>query len=163
MPFLVRTYCIVVTNRRGPLLPPPEVEFREAVLAAGPLLEDHLPVGHLDRVDEHFAAEQRFPRERHVDPLRREEGPIGRHEPFDDEVLEHELAVEQAHAEPADVHRPSDALRALALGETAQARTEIDRQRRDNRHGERHRQHDDTHLREAKREVRSDALEALEP
>jgi hypothetical protein len=38
----------------------------------------------------------------------------------------------------------------------------IDRQRRDNRHGKQGRQHDDTQLREAKREVRSDALEALE-
>ena len=58
----------------------------------------------------------------------------------------HELAVEQADAEPADVHRPADALRAFALGEPAQARAEIDRQRRDDRHGERHRQHGDAQL-----------------
>ena len=133
------------------------------MLAAGPLLQDHVPVGHLDRIDQHFASEHRVPRERHVDALRGEERAIGGHEAFDDEVLDDELAVEEADAEPADVHRPPDALRAFALGEPAQPRTEIDRQRRDNRHGERHRQHDDTQLREAKREVRSDALEALEP
>ena len=66
---------------------------------------------------QHFAAEHRVPRERDVDALRGQERAIGRHEPFDDEVLEDELAVEEADTEPADVHRPADALRALALGE----------------------------------------------
>ena len=140
-----------------------DVEFREAVFSAGPLLEHHLPIGHLDRIDEHLAAEQRFPRERHVDPLRREEGTIARHEALDDEVLNHELAVQQAHAQLPDVHRPPDALRPLALGKAPKTRAQIERQRRDNRHGQRRRQHDDPQLGEAKREVRSDALEALEP
>ena len=110
----------------------------------------------------HLATEHRLPGERHVDALGGEERTVCRRQPFDDEVFEHELAVEQADAEPADVHRPPDALRPLALGEPAQARTEIDRQRRDNRHGKRHRQHGDAELREAEREVRSNALEAFE-
>ena len=118
-----------------------DVEFREAVFSAGPLLEHHVPIGHLDRIDEHLAAEQRFPRERHVDPLRREEGTIARHEALDDEVLNHELAVEQAHAQLPDVHRPPDALRPLALGKATKTRAQIERQRRDNRHGQRRRQY----------------------
>ena len=84
-------------------------------------------------------------------------------EAVDDKIFEHELAVEEADAEPADMHLAADTLRALALGERTQPRTEVERQRRDNRHGERRRQHDDAQLREAKCEVRSDALEALEP
>ena len=108
-------------------------------------------------------SEHRVPRERYVDALCGEERAIGGHEAFDDEVLDDELAVEEADTEPADVHRPADALGAFALGEAAQTRAQIDCERRDNRHGERHRQHGDTQLREAKREVRSDALEALEP
>ncbi len=143
--------------------PAAHVELRKAVFAAGPLLEDHVPVGHHDRIDQHFAAEHRIPRERDVDAPGRQERAIGRDQTFDDEVLDHELAAEEADSEPADVHRPADALRALALGERAQTRTEIDCERRDNRHGECHRQHGDAHLGEAKREVRSNALEALEP
>ena len=155
MPFCARTYCIVVTKRAASAAAA-HVELRKAVFAAGPLLEHHVPVGHHDRIDQHLAVEHRLPCERHVDALRGEERPIGRHETFDDEVLEHELAVEQADAEPADVHRPADALRAFALGERAQTRAEIDRERRDDRHGERHRQHDDTQL--VKRNAKCDRM-----
>ncbi len=84
-------------------------------------------------------------------------------EPGDGEVFEHELAGEKSDAEPADAHRPAHALRPFALGEAAQPWTEIDGQRRHDRHRERHRQRGDTEPRKAEREVRSDALEALEP
>ena len=107
--------------------------------------------------------EHRFPGERHVDALGGNERPIPRVESFDGEVFEHELAAQQADAEPADVHRPAYALRAFALGEGAKAGAKIDDERRDDRHGERHRQRGDTEPREAEREVRPNALEALEP
>ncbi len=139
------------------------VELREAVDASCPLLDDHVPVGHFDRVDEHLAMEHGVPRKRDVDALCGDEWAVFRLQPADGKVFEDELAGEQTDAEPADAHRPADALRPFALGEGAQPWTEIDGQRRHDRHRERHRQRGDTEPRKAEREVRSDALEALEP
>ncbi len=51
-------------------------ELREAVAIAGPLLDEHVPVVHDDRVHQHFAMQQRGERHRDVDRLRRQERAI---------------------------------------------------------------------------------------
>ena len=102
------------------------VEFRKAVFAAGPLLEDHVPVGHHDRIDQHFAPEHRVPRERHVDALCGQERTIGRHEAFDDEVLDDELAVEEADRRAC---RCASAGRRASSPRARRARADPDRDR----------------------------------
>ena len=138
------------------------VEFRKAVAAARPLLDRHLPVRHVDRVNQHLAVEHRVPCERYRDPLRFEERAIRRRHPPDDEILQHELAIEEPHSQLADAQRATDALRPFALGQPAQSWPKVDGQCRDDRYSQQRRQHHHPQPREAEGEVRSDALEALE-
>ena len=154
----------VLQRRRHPLrarrLAVVVVEARE-VVGAVPLLDQHLPVGHLDRADRDVGvpAEGRHPVERDRDLLGGEEGPIAGMQAVDRQVLDEDLAGEQADPQRADVQRPLDVLGAGVLGPGADDRAEIDRDRRHDRR--RQQRHDD---REAEADVAEDRMtaEALE-
>src|SRR5207302_1852184 len=62
-------------------------ELRE-VLAVFPLLDDHPPVGQLDRVDRDVFPDQRRPIQRDGERAGGEERTVRRRQPFDREVLD---------------------------------------------------------------------------
>jgi hypothetical protein len=139
------------------------VELRKAVDAPGPLLDHHVPVDHLDRVEQHFAPQHRIPPQRQVDASGADERAMLWRHSLDHEILEHERAGEQMHAQPPDVHLPADSRGSLAFGEAAERRAEIDREGghdRGRQHGCTH-QHADPG--EPENEVRPYAFETLEP
>ena len=105
------------------------------IVAAVPLLDQHLPVGHLDRRDREVgpAPEQPRPVETELETLRSEERPIGRVEPFDREILDDNRAAQHVNREAADVNGTLDLLGELPLAEQPEGRPQIDRQRRDDR------------------------------
>ena len=129
-------------HREGPRLFRPSIVVNEArkVVALFPSLDQHLPVGHLDRRNR----EIRFPRgrgrpvEADIDPVRCKERPIVVVHAVDADVFDTDLAAEEVDAERADVQRALDVLRAFTLGGFPHRGTEIDRERGDDRD----RQHD---------------------
>jgi hypothetical protein len=90
-------------------------------------------------MDEDDAArEQRAPRHADAQPLAGEKRRRLRRQPFDDQVVELELAVPQPDAEPADAHRPLDEARSLTFRLRLECRAEIDGHGGHDHHG-----HDD--------------------
>ena len=117
-------------------------DFRKVVPAAGPRLDDHVPVGHRDRLDDELAAEDRPPRHLHRDALRFEERTILRRQALDHKILDEELARRQLRRQAADVNGPLHVLGAFPFGTLAQVWAEIHREHRhqdgrDNGHDDR--------------------------
>ncbi len=90
----------------------------------------HLPVGHLDRIDQDLAVEQCAPGQRHLDSLGDEPGPCVRRQPLDPQIFDDEAAGGEPHAELADVHRPIEPARALLFSALPERRSEVDGHRR---------------------------------
>src|SRR4029453_3533594 len=102
-------------------------ELRKIVPAVRERLDEHVPVRHLDRVENNASVEQRSPRHPELDPPRRQKRAGLSREAFDDEVLDDERPTEQVNSEPTDVHRPADQTGAGSLSTSPQHWPEIDR------------------------------------
>ena len=113
-----------------------------------PLLDQHVPVGHLDggNRDVRPAGDGRHPVERHRQLPGGEERTIAFVQAVDRQVLDEELAGEETDPERPDVHRPLDVLGALDFRLLSRDRSEIDRDGRDDR---RRQQRDDQREAEA--------------
>src|SRR4051812_932770 len=106
------------------------------IVLAGKLLDQHLPVAHVDVVHDQLVGEGRPPR--HVDEqvLRLEEWTIGRLQAFDDEVVDLERAGAEMDAELADMHRPLEIFRSRVFRLLLQRRAEVDDQAGDDHRGD---------------------------
>jgi hypothetical protein len=104
-------------------------ELRQRVPAVGERLDHHVPVGHVHRLHDELAREDRPPRQRDGDAPGLEEGPVGRGEPLDHHVVELELAGEEPHREAADVHGPLHVARGGLLGAAAEHGPEVHAER----------------------------------
>ncbi len=111
-------------------------ELRKVVTSVGeggarrPRLDEHVPVGHLDRRDGQLPREDGPPREHHLDPPGLEERAVAGLQPFDHDVVEDEDAGRELHRQPADVQRPVHVVRAFAFRAGLQLRTQVHREER---------------------------------
>src|SRR6185369_11269131 len=105
------------------------------VVAAFPLLHEHLPVGHFHRRDGEVrpALKHAYPVEPELETLRREERAILGLQPFDDEVFDDDRSPKHVDRQTAEMDRPLDLVGELPFGEQPNGRPEVDRQRRDDR------------------------------
>ena len=127
-------------------------DFGKVVTAPGPRLDDHVPVGHRDRLDEELAAEHRPPRHFHRDRLGFEERTILRRQTLDEQIFDDELARRELRRQAADVYRPLHVLRAFPLGQRAQVRPEV--------HGEHRHQNRCDHGHDDCQDAQEDTAEA---
>ncbi len=84
-----------------------------------PTLDQHPPICHLDRLNRDFPIEHRGPVESDLESLRGEKGPVGFLQPFNQEVIDDDSAVEKADAQLADVYPPLPGLGSETLRITA--------------------------------------------
>src|SRR5439155_11393241 len=132
--------------------------------AAVELLDQHLPARHLDRCDDELgpSLEHPGPIERQKKSLGHEERAVLRLQSVDSEAVELDPTQEDAQLERIDVDGPLQKPAALALRETAQAGTQIDRQRTDQSGRDADDRHHQSPAGEAKDLVRSNLLEELQ-
>ena len=92
------------------------------VVAVGPLLDQHLPIGHLHRGDDELglSSEGFGPVERDGQPFGCEKGPIGRGQSLDREVVHFEQTSCDANREAANVDRTPDLIGSLSFGQCPQ-------------------------------------------
>ena len=105
----------------------------EAVAAVRERLDEHLEVGHIDRVDQKLPTEQRAPRDRDEDALTGEEGAVVRRQTLDDHVFDHKSSGQEVDRQLAHMHRPLDLCRCSLLRPGAEGRPEIHADERDER------------------------------
>jgi hypothetical protein len=100
----------------------------QEVIAVGPFLDEHLPVGHLDRGDHELWLPRKRLRPIHRDRqlLCGEQRTVSRLEPSDREVVDLESSSRNPDRQAADMDVPLRVIRGLALCQGADRRAEID-------------------------------------
>ena len=101
-------------------------DLRKVVPAVGELLDDHLPVAHVDVLDDQLAAEDAPPGQVHEDALGLEERAIGGLQPLDDQVVDFERSGQRA---PPSGRRCASGVRDTSIRPSRRACAARDRDR----------------------------------